>query len=68
VLCLFSFDASAEYARILNKTHHALSAVLVMDSTIKLLNYHIIRYMGHVWRVIEFCISLHAIFDVIIDL
>lgn len=33
----------------------------------KLLTYHIIRYMGHVWRIIEFSISVHAIIDIVID-
>lgn len=51
----------------LNVAHHILSGVMIFDTILKLLAYGPNRYMGYLWRKIEFVISFLSLIDLIAD-
>lgn len=67
VLAMFYLEATPSFSHNLNLSHHFMSGVFILDTLLKLITYRVVRYFSHVWRIIEFSISLHALIDILID-
>jgi len=64
---MFYYDQPYSYFQYLNIVHHIISSVMIIDTGLKLLAYGLNRYMGYVWRKLEFTISFLSLADLIFD-
>ena len=67
ILSLSYDSATNNYMSNINLLYQGWSIFFALDTTLKLLAYGLVRYFGTTWRRIEFCVSLMATADLILD-